>query len=105
MTILTRDSLQYFIPDTTHVLERGGGEAFVYLKADGTGHMLLDTGETRSGTWRLLDDGYATQWDGGQKGDWMLDATAEGITYVSRDGDQRVKLRGILFGNAKNLPQ
>ena len=105
MTTLTKDILQFIIPDTTHVLERNGEDAYVYLRRDGTGHMLLETGETRSGTWRLLDDGYATQWDGGQKGEWMLEATPDGFAYVSRDGSQRIKMNGILFGNAKNLPQ
>lgn len=105
MTILTRENLQFLIPGTTHILEHNGADAFVYLGQDGKGHMLLNTGETRSGSWRLLNDGYATHWDGGQKGDWMLDATADGLFYVSRDGSQRLKLHGILFGNAKNLPQ
>lgn len=105
MTVLMKETLQFLLPGTTHVLERNGKDAYVYLGRDGTGHMLLDTGETRTGTWRLLEDGYATQWDGGQRGEWTLEATPEGVAYVSRDGSQRLKLNGILFGNAKNLPR
>ncbi|MCR4265083.1 hypothetical protein [Nitratireductor sp. ZSWI3] len=105
MTILSRDVLQHILPGTTHIIERGGKDAYVYLARDGTGHMLLDTGEARTGRWRLLDDGYTTQWDGGQAGDWMLDACDEGLFYRSRDGRQRLKMRGILFGNPQNPPR
>lgn len=103
MTLLDQETLQFILPDTTHILERNGQDAYVYLRRDGACHMLLDTGETRTGKWRVIDHGYATEWDGGQKGDWTLEATDEGIAYVSRDGKQSLKMRGILFGDAKNL--
>lgn len=103
MPILQRAVLEHILPDTTLVLERNGQEAFVYLGRDGTGHMLLEDGERRSGRWRLLDDGYATEWATGQKGDWLLESSGDGLTYVSRDGATRLKMRGILFGNQKGL--
>lgn len=105
MTILTRQTLQHILPDTTHVLERNGKEAYVHLARDGSGHMLLEDGETRAGTWRMLDDGYATEWDTGDRGEWTLQSDTDGLAYVSRDGTQQVKMLGILFGNPKGLPR
>ncbi len=101
--ILTGQTLQFLLADKTHVLERNGKEAYVYLAGDGTGHMLLDNGERRSGTWQPLDDGYATRWDSGQQGEWTLVDGPEGLSYASRDGTQRLKMIGILFGDAKEL--
>ncbi|MFZ2100555.1 MAG: hypothetical protein WAU86_08325 [Oricola sp.] len=103
MTNLTGDILRILIPGRTHVLERNGGQAFVYLAADGTGHMRLDDGETRSGTWRLTDNGYATEWASGHKGEWVLEETASGLDYISRDGTQRLKMVGVLFGDPERL--
>jgi len=103
--ILTGDTLQFVLSEKTHVVERNGKEAYVYLAGDGTGHMLLDDGERRHGTWHRLDDGYATNWDGGQKGEWTLVSEPQGMAYASRDGKMRLKMLGILFGDAKGLAQ
>lgn len=104
MTILLRNALEILIPGTTHVLERNGGEAYVYFEPEGAAHMLLDDGETRSGRWRLDDDGYVTDWDTGATGDWMLHHEEHGVTYVNRRNGVRFRMIGVLFGNAKSLP-
>ena len=103
MTRLSGDILHVLVPGTTHLIERNGAEAAVYLATDGSGHMRLEDGEVRKGRWRLLDDGYATEWDGGQTGDWVLERSGNGLHYVSRDGKVRLKMLGILFGDARGL--
>ncbi|MCI5075317.1 hypothetical protein [Oricola sp.] len=103
MTMLTGEMLRFLTAGRTHVLERNGKPAFVYLAEDGTGHMKLDTGETRSGRWRLTDDGYATEWDSGHAGEWRLLPSDDGIEYVSRDGAQRLKMLGVFFGDSEGL--
>jgi hypothetical protein len=104
MTALKKESLAILIPGTTHVLERNGKEAYVYFENEGAAHMLLDDGETRSGRWRMLDDGYVTDWDTGVTGRWTLDHEPGSVTYVNRDNAVRFRMIGVLFGNAKNLP-
>ena len=103
MTVLSTDMLQLLTLNRTHVIERNGKEALVYLAPDGTGHMRLDDGETRSGKWHFTEAGYATEWDGGQKGEWELQVTDDGLDYVSRDGKVRLKMLGVLFGDAHCL--
>jgi hypothetical protein len=103
MTALSTDMLELLTRNKTHVIERNGKEALVYLAADGTGHMRLDDGETRSGKWHMIENGYATEWDGGQKGEWQLQITDAGFDYTSRDGKMRLKMLGILFGDARHL--
>lgn len=105
MAAFQKDMLAVLIPDTTHVLERNGQEAYVYLAGDGTSHMLLEDGETRSGRWRLSDQGYTAEWSTGAVGRWMLDRRADsGIDYINLDSSVRIRMIGILFGNPKNLP-
>lgn len=103
MTPITGETLRFLTNDKTHVIERNGGQAFVYLAHDGTGHMRLDDGVTRAGTWRLTDDGYSTEWDGGQTGEWQLLETDRGMDYVSRDGGVQLKMLGVMFGDPEGL--
>ena len=103
MMLITGDMLRLLTVGRTHMLERNGKPAFVYLGEDGTGHMRLDDGTAHSGRWRLTDDGYATAWDDGRKGEWQLHEEAGGIGYVSRDGSQRLKMLGIFFGDSEGL--
>ncbi|GAA2853131.1 hypothetical protein EDC40_101777 [Aminobacter aminovorans] len=105
MAILDQDALKVLIAGTTHVLDRNGKEAYVYFETGDVAHMLLDDGETRTGTWALAEGGYVVDWDNGVTGRWALDHEAGEITYVSRDRDVKVRLAGVLFGNAKNLPR
>lgn len=105
MTILDRSALQLLIPGMTHVLDRNGEEAYVYFEAGDVAHMLLEDGETRTGVWKLTDHGYVVEWNTGAVGRWALDHEEGAITYVNLDRGIRVKLRGILFGNAKGLPR
>lgn len=105
MTILRRDALEILIPGKTHILERNGKEAYVYFEQNGSAHMLLDDGETRSGHWQLSDDGYVTEWDTGATGDWVLHHEEGGIVYVGRQSGNRLRMIGVLFGNAKELPR
>ena len=105
MTTLKKDHLSVLIPGMTHVLERNSKEAYVYFEQDGSAHMLLDDGEARIGRWQLLEDGYATEWNNGAIGRWTLDHEPGGIVYVNRDSDARLRMIGVLFGNAKGLPR
>lgn len=105
MAILDRATLAVLIAGTTHVLDRGGKEAYVHFASDDVAHMLLDDGEVRTGKWALTDDGYSVDWDNGSIGNWQLDHQNGAITYVNMDRDVRVKLLGVLFGNAKGLPR
>lgn len=89
----------------THVLDRNGEEAYVYFEAGDVAHMLLEDGETRTGNWKLNDHGYVVEWNTGAVGRWALDHEAGAIAYVNLDRGIRIKLRGILFGNAKGLPR
>lgn len=105
MATFQKETLAVLIPDTTHVLERNGKEAYVYLAGDGTSHMLLEDGETRSGHWRLSEQGYTAEWNTGAVGRWMLEQGEDGgIDYVNVDSFARIRMIGILFGNPKNLP-
>ena len=104
MVALNKETLAVLIPGTTHVLERGGKEAYVYFETDGAAHMLLDDGEQRSGHWALQDDGYVAEWDSGATGRWMLDHDGGAVTNVNRDSAARVRMIGVLFGNARGLP-
>ncbi|GAA4106852.1 hypothetical protein ACFFTN_10435 [Aminobacter aganoensis] len=105
MAILDQASLKVLIGGTTHVLDRNGKEAYVYFETGDQAHMLLDDGETRQGTWALAEGGYVVDWDNGAVGRWTLDHEAGSVSYVNRDNDARVRLAGILFGNAKGLPR
>ncbi|MER9947379.1 hypothetical protein [Mesorhizobium sp. M0047] len=105
MPALQKESLAILIPGMTHVLERNGKEAYVYFENEGAAHMLLDDGEARSGNWRMLDDGYVTDWDTGVTGRWTLHHEQGSITYVNRDNAVRFRMIGVLFGNARNLPR
>ncbi|WP_378944059.1 hypothetical protein [Mesorhizobium sp. ANAO-SY3R2] len=105
MAILDQAALAVLIPGTTHVLDRNGKEAYVYFETGDTAHMLLEDGETRQGKWRLAEGGYAVDWNNGAVGRWKIDHEAGAVTYINRDRDTRVKLLGILFGNAKGLPR
>jgi len=103
MTIVTGELLEFLVTGRTHVLERNGKPAHVYLATDGTGRMRLDDGAVQTGRWRLTEDGYSTEWDSGRSGDWQLDATDGGLDYLSRDGKQRLKMTGLFFGDAEGL--
>lgn len=103
MILITGDMLRLLTVGRTHMLERNGKPAFVYLGEDGTGHMRLDDGTALAGRWRLKEDGYATEWDGGRKGEWQLHEQDGGIAYVSRDGAQRLKMLGVFFGDSEGL--
>lgn len=105
MANLDKQVLTVLIPGTTHVLDRNGKEAYVYFEAGETAHMLLDDGEVRKGSWQLIDGGYSVDWDNGAVGRWKLEHEAGAVTYVNQDRDVRVKLLGVLFGNAKGLPR
>lgn len=103
MAILDRNTLAVIIPGVTHVLDRNGKEAYVYFDTGDTARMLLEDGETRTGRWKLVDGGYVVDWDTGAVGRWKLDHEAGSVTYINRDREARVKLIGILFGDAKGL--
>lgn len=105
MTIIDRQTLAQITTGATHVIERNGAEAYVYFETDSTAHMLLDDGETRCGTWRLTDTGYATNWDNGSAGTWSLERDADGVSYVDAARGIRLKMLGVLFGNPKGLPR
>lgn len=105
MAIVKGNALAMLMAGTTHVLDRNGKEAYVYFEDGGVAHMLLEDGETRKGAWELLDDGYVVDWDNGAVGRWKLDHEAGSVTYINQDRDARVKLIGVLFGNAKDLPR
>ena len=105
MAILDQTSLKVLMAGTTHVLERNGKEAYVYFETGDVAHMLLDDGEARTGVWKLADGGYVVDWDNGTTGRWALDHEAGAVTYVNHNRDVRVKLLGVLFGNAKGLPR
>lgn len=104
MAILDQATLSVLIPGTTHVLDRNGKEAYVYFEQGETAHMLLEDGETRKGVWKLADGGYVVEWNNGAVGRWKIDHEAGAVTYINRDRDIQVKLLGVLFGNAKDLP-
>ncbi len=105
MAILDQAALMVLIAGTTHVLDRNGKEAYVYFETGDQAHMLLDDGEARRGKWTLAEGGYVVDWDNGVTGRWALDYEAGSITYVNKDRDVKVRLSGILFGNAKDLPR
>ncbi|MDR7033030.1 hypothetical protein [Mesorhizobium sp. BE184] len=105
MTTFQKETLAVLISGATHVLDRNGKEAYVYLARDGGSHMRLEDGETRSGRWQLSHRGYTAEWDTGAIGRWMLEQGAGGgIDYVNLDTSARIRMIGILFGNPKNLP-
>jgi hypothetical protein len=95
--------LRFLTAGRTHILERNGKPAYVYLAANGDGHMRLDDGETRSGRWRPTENGYATEWDSGHTGEWSIVASGDGLDYVSRDGKQQLKMLGVMFGDPEGL--
>ena len=105
MAALQQDSLRFIVPGMTHVLERNGKEAYVYFESGGGAHMLLEDGETRSGQWRLDDEGYVAEWDTGAVGRWTIEHEPGAVSYVNRDSDTRVKMIGVLFGNPHGLPR
>ena len=52
MNLITGDMLRLLTVGRTHMLERNGKPAFVYLGEDGTGQMRLEDGTAFSGRWR-----------------------------------------------------
>jgi hypothetical protein len=105
MTLLSRNALELLVPGATHVIERDGKEAYVYFEPGGVSHMLLDGGETRRGQWSLDEDGYTAHWDTGAVGRWQIEHEAGTVSYVNRDNAARMRMLGVLFGNAKSLPR
>ena len=105
MASLSPETLDILTTDMTHILDRNGKEAFVYLGRDGVSHMLLETGETRAGRWRRDEDGYIAEWDTGAVGRWSIEAELGALTYVNRDSAARIRVSGVLFGNARGLPR
>lgn len=105
MATIERHALEIIMPGMTHVLERNGKEAYVYFESGGAAHMLLDDGETRSGRWRMTDDGYVAEWNTGATGKWKLEYETGAVTYVNQVSAARVKMIGVLFGNPQGLPR
>jgi len=103
MAHLDATTLSILIPGQTHVLERNGNEAYVYFNTNGDAHMRLDDGESRRGHWRLLDGGYATDWENGVTGSWLIDHEPGTMNYINRDNAVRFRMLGVLFGDAKGL--
>lgn len=105
MSILEKDTLAIIMAGTTHVLDMGGKQAIIYYQNDRDAHMLLPDGVAYSGKWRLLDDGYAVDWNDGPSGTWKLDHRQNSIAYLDGGGTRRADIAAIEFGNSRNLPR
>jgi hypothetical protein len=104
MPILEKDILAVIMIGTTHVLNMGGKEAIIYYQNENDAHMLLPDGAAYTGKWRLLDDGYAVDWNDGPSGTWKLDHRPGSIAYLDGSGVRRADVSRIEFGNSRNLP-
>ncbi|CDX61170.1 conserved hypothetical protein [Mesorhizobium plurifarium] len=103
MTILNRDALAIIMAGTTHVIDMGGKNAFIYYETDDRAHMLLPDGKRYHGVWTLLDDGYEIEWTDGPTGSWKLDHTPGAIDYVDATGAARGRISRIDFGDPQRL--
>ena len=106
MALLEKAALAVMMVGSTHVLDLGGKEAFIYYETDKLAHMLLPDGTAFTGEWRLEDKGYSVDWQGGPSASWALDNYQPGkIGYVDASGERRADLIRIEFGNSENLPR
>ena len=103
MTILNRDTLAIIMVGTTHVIDRGGKNAFIHYETDDRAHMLLPDGTRFHGIWTLLEDGYKVEWADGPAGSWKLEHTTGAIDYVDATGTVRGRISRIDFGDSASL--
>lgn len=104
MTILDKDTLAVIMIGTTHSLDMNGKEATIYYETVTRAHMRLPDGTRRSGHWRLVEDGYAVDWENGPSASWKLVHRDGAIDYVDPAGVARATLSRIDFGNPAGLP-
>lgn len=103
MTILHKDALSLIMLGTTHVIDMGGKQAFIYYENASDAHMLLPDGTRYHGSWRLGDDGYSVDWRDGPTASWQLDHGAGTIDYLDSTGTARGRLARIDFGDSAQL--
>lgn len=103
MTILKKDSLAVIMVGTTHTIDMGGSNAFIYYPNESDAHMLLPDGKRFSGRWALLEDGYSVEWRDGPVGSWKLDHQPGAIDYVDSTGAARGRISRIDFGDSAKL--
>lgn len=103
MAILNKDALFLIMLGTTHVIDMGGKQAFMYYENATDAHMLLPDGTRYHGIWRLGEDGYSVEWRGGPSASWQLDHTPGVISYVDPTGAPRGRIARIEFGDSAQL--
>jgi hypothetical protein len=103
MTILRKDTLSLIMPGTTHVIDMGGKQAFIYYENATEAHMLLPDGRRYHGSWELGDAGYSVEWRDGPAASWQLDHGTGGIDYLDSGGTARGRLARIDFGDSAQL--
>ena len=84
MTILRKDTLSLIMPGTTHVIDMGGKQAFIYYENATEAHMLLPDGRRYHGSWELGDDGYTLTPEGRALGKLLLPLDAWANAWARR---------------------
>ena len=99
MMTLERPMLAAILVHTTHEIDMGEGrQATIYYESENRAHMRRPDGVVMTGSWRLLDDGYAIDWQNGPSATWMLKAAPGRISYFDMEGKDRGAVRAITFG-------
>lgn len=103
MAILKKESLALIMVGTTHTVDMGGKNAFIYYPNEHDAHMLLPDGQRFAGQWKLLDDSYSVEWKDGPAGAWKLDHTPGAIDYLDATGTARGRIARIDFSDSAAL--
>jgi hypothetical protein len=103
MATLNRDTLSIVMLGTTHVIDMGGKQAFIYYENEVEAHMQLPDGTRRHGRWRLTEDGYSVEWRNGPTASWQLNRRQGGIDYLDSTGVARGSVARIDFGDSAQL--
>lgn len=99
MHTLEKPTLAALLINATHEIDMGEGRhASIYYETESRARMRLPGGLIMSGEWRLLEDGYAVDWQNGPSATWKLAAGPGCIAYIDAEGKERGTVKAITYG-------
>lgn len=105
MITLEKPILSALLINATHDIDMGEGRiARMAFRAADKAYMRRPDGTVTTGTWQMLDDGYAVKWISGPSARWRLSIQPGRIAYVDPEGVERGVVTAISFGKTDASP-